>query len=171
MNQILKIVSLAALVILSGCGNLSPRHEQRIDNTNGKIDEIKSNQNGLMAEIGNLKNQTEIQNSQLDRIQQGMLNMQSNNENSGVQILSGPGGIVVALVAVIGSIVLVLHYRSQAKLHEKTANILTERIVNRDDPDLEEAVFQSAMYTNVEENVLSLIKKHKSLRDGQGLTS
>jgi hypothetical protein len=159
-----KILTLTAfcLIFMSGCGNLSPRQDQEIDNSNGKIDEIKNNQNGIMSELGTLKNQQEIQNSRLDRVQQGMMNIQSNYENSGVQIFSGPGGLIVAIVGFICSTILVLHYRLQAKTFEKTSSILAERIVNTNDPELEDQVFQAAMYTNVEENVLNLMKKAKA---------
>lgn len=160
-HAILAVLTAVCLMVTSGCGNLSPRQNQKIDNSGGKIDEIKSNQNGIMAEIGTLKNQAEIQNSRLDRIQQGMINLQSNYENNGVQIFSGPGGLIVAVVGFVGLTIMVLHYRSQSKMHEKTANILAERIVHMDDPDLEDSVFQAVMYTDVEENVLNIIKKHK----------
>lgn len=161
---ILPIIAAFCLSLNSGCGNLSPRHDQKIDNQNGHIDEIKSNQNGIMAEIGSLKNQAEIQNSRLDRIQQGMVNLQSNYENSGVQIFSGPGGLIVAIVGFVCLTLILLHYRNQAKVQEKTANILAEKIVQLDDPDVEEAVFQAVMYTNVEENALKIFKKQKTLK-------
>lgn len=161
-QAIFAIVAALCFVGFSGCGNLSPRQDQKIDNTDGKIDEIKNNQNGIMAEIGTLKNQSDIQNSKLDKVQQGMVNLQSVNENSGIQIFSGPGGLMVAVICLVCATILILHYRSQSKIQEKTANILAERIVSKDDPHLEDAVFQAAMYTNVEENVLNLMKKHKT---------
>ncbi len=155
-----KIVIITCLLILSGCKNLSPRQDQKLEN-NGKIDEIKNNQNGIMSEIGTLKNQAEIQNSQLEKIQQGMMNLQSTNENSGVQILSGPGGLASVVVILTCVSLLMIHYRTQCKLHEKTANILTEKIIQKNDPSLEDDVFLSVINTNVEENVLNLMKKHK----------
>lgn len=164
MKRIVLTIILAFCTFgLTGCGNLSPRADpkldQKIDNQNGKIDSIKNNQNGIMAEIGTLKNQAEIQNSRLDRIQQGMLNLQQNNDNHGVQILSGSGGLLVALVGLLVAGVIVLHYRKTAQMHEKTANILAERIVNLNDPGVEDAVFSAAMYTDVEENILHVMKK------------
>lgn len=164
-RAILAIVAAICFVVLPGCGNLSPRLDpkldQKIDNQNGKIDEIKNNQNGVMAEIGTLKNQAEIQNSQLEKIQQGMFNLQNNNDNHGVQILSGSGGLLIALVGILASVVIILHYRKTAQMHEKTANILAQRIADLNDPGLEDAVFTAAMYTDVEENVLNLMKKVK----------
>lgn len=161
MKQLIFILAALCLIFFSGCGNLSPRQDQKIDNSNGKIDEIKNNQNGIMSELGTLKNQQEIQNSRLDRIQQGLMNIQSTYENSGVQIFSGPGGLVVAIVGFVCCTILILHYRSQAKTYEKTSNILAERIINADNPELEDEVFQAAMYTSVEENMLKIMKKAK----------
>jgi hypothetical protein len=149
------------ICLIVGCGNLSPRQDQEFNNQGGKIDEIKNNQNGVMAELGTLKNQAEIQNSELEKIQQGMLNLQSNYENNGVQVFSGPGGLIVSILALMCGTIILLHYRNVAKIQEKTANILAERIANSEDPSLEDSVFQAAMYTNVEENVLNLMKKHK----------
>ena len=162
MNKILLVLMSLCLISTFGCGTLSPRQEQKLDNSGGKIDEIKNNQNGIMSELGTLKNQQEIQNSRLDRIQQGLMNIQSSYENSGVQIFSGPGGLIVAIVGLVCGTILVLHYRQQAKQYEKTSTILAENIVNANDPDLEEQVFQAVMYTNVEENVLSIINKAKA---------
>lgn len=159
---ILALVAAFFLIVLPGCGNLSPRNDQKIDNQNGKIDEIRTNQNGVMAEILSLKNKFDIHDSTISKIQQGMVNLQSNNENSGVQILSGPGGLVVAMIGFLALSVIALHFRGAAKANEKTANILAEKIVQQDDPALEDSVFQAAMYTDVEENVLNLIKKHKT---------
>lgn len=162
MKLIFLTLSIFCFVFISGCGNLSPRQNQKIDNSNGKIDEIKNNQNGIMSELGTLKNQQEIQNSRLDRIQQGLMNIQTSYENSGIQIFSGPGGLIVAIVGFICCTVLIMHYRSQAKTYEKTSNILAERIINSENPELEDQVFQAALYTNVEENILNIMKKAKT---------
>lgn len=149
------------LLVLSGCGNLSPRQDQDINNQNGKIGQIENLANSLKAELGTMKSQNDIQNSQLEKIQQGLVNLQSNYENSGVQIFSGPGGLVVAVVAILVFGFLTLFYRNSAKMQEKAANIMAERIVQQRNPDLEEAVLQAAMYTDVEEKVLDLIKRHR----------
>lgn len=162
MKQAILTFAALCLLFVTGCGNLSPRQDQKLDNSNGKIDEIKNNQNGIMSELGTLKNQQEIQNSRLDRIQQGLMNIQNSYENSGIQIFSGPGGLIVAIVGLLCGTVLILHYRQQAKQFEKTSNILADRIVNANDPELEDQVFQAAMYTNVEENVLNLMKNAKT---------
>jgi hypothetical protein len=151
----------AATIFISGCGNLSPRQQQDIDNQNGKIGEIENLANSMKAEVGNLKTQNDIQDSEIGQMQQGLANWQSNYENSGVQIFSGPGGIMVALIGLLVVSTIAVHYRGASKKHEKTSEILAERIINRDDPQLEDEVFQAAMFTDVEENVLKVMKKHK----------
>lgn len=164
------LAMLAATVLFfgAGCGNLSPQAnpklDQKIDNQQGKIGEISNMQNSMRAEIGNLKSQSEIQNSKLDRIQQGLLNLQQNNDNHGVQILSGPGGLTVGLVVIVTLIVVIFYYRNNAKMHEKTANILAERIIRFQNTELENAVFESVLHqSDVAPNMLSIFKKHKAL--------
>lgn len=161
MKTLLSILMVFCLFAV-GCGNLSPRQRQEIDNQNGKIGEIENMANSVKAEVGNLKAQNEISNSKLDRIQQGLANIQSTNENSGIQILSGPGGLTLALIAVAGGVILALYYRKIAQVQEKTANLMAERIVLKEDPALMDQVFQAAMYTDVEENVLNIIRKQKA---------
>lgn len=150
------------LLTISGCGNFSPR-APNINNSNGKIEELKNNQNGLMAEIELLKNQLEISNSQLEKIQQGLLNIQSNNENSGVQILSGQGGLMVTIVGFLCMTVVLLHYRSKAKTYEKTSDILVEKIVESKDENLQNDIFLAVLGTKSEECLLNLVKKHQTL--------
>jgi hypothetical protein len=162
MKQLILVIAVFCALTVSGCRSLSPRQDQKLDNTSGKIDEIKNNQNGVMSELGTLKNQQEIQNSRLDRIQQGLMNIQNSYENSGIQIFSGPGGLIVAIIGLICGTVIILHYKQQAKQYEMTSKILAERIVNKNDPDLEEEVFQAAMYTNVEESILNFMNKAKA---------
>ncbi len=161
MNTARILMIVCTLAVATGCGNLSPRFEQRLNNENGKIDEIKNNQNGMMAEIGKLQNQAEIQNSQLEKIQQGMINFQSNNENSGVQILSGNGGLIVSCIGAAALFILAmttLYYIGQAKLMTKTAKILADQIKAKNDEELTENVFKAAMYTDVEAQILNLVK-------------
>lgn len=164
---VLSIITAVSLLFVTGCGNLSPRADpkldQKIDNTNGKIGEIENMQNSMKAEVGTLRSQAEIQNSKLDRIQQGLVNLQQNNDNHGIMILSGNGGLVVAVFGLFCTTILLFHYRRQAHMHEKTANILAEKIVRQDSLDLENAVFEACLHTPVAENVLNVIKKQKSL--------
>jgi predicted PurR-regulated permease PerM len=164
MNKSFLAMIAASLLFMTGCGNLSPRFDQKIDNANGRIDNLENITNGFKSEIGKIQNENEIQNSKIGQIQQGIANMQSNNENSGIQILSGPGGLifsVIALVGVCSMLVIVFHYRGEARRKEKAADILAEKIAEKEDPALTDQVFQAAMHTDVEEDVLRLIKKHQ----------
>lgn len=163
MKKLVLVFAMLGLMILPGCGNLSPRQEQRINNQDGKIGEIENLANSMKIELGNLKTQNEIQNSKIGQMQQGMVNMQTSANNSGVQILSGPGGIIFSIIAVLAATTIAMHYRGVAKVQTKTAEILAQTIAAHDDPDLENNVFQAAMYTVAEESVLNLMKKHKSL--------
>ncbi len=151
-----------ATLFISGCGNLSPRQQQEIDNQNGRIGEIENMANSMKAEVGNLKTQSDIQDSKIGQMQQGMANFQNSYDNSGVQIFSGPGGITVAIIGLLVVSVIAVHYRGTSKKHEKTSEILADRIISKDDPQLENEVFQAAMFTNVEANVLKVMTKHKS---------
>lgn len=167
MKTLIVILTAFAMLLFSGCGNLSPRdnlsprQQQQIDNQNGRIQEMENMANSMKLELGKIQSQAEIQNSRLEKIQQGLANFQTNNENSGVQILSGSGGLIVAVLAIFCGAVVALTYRREAKKQEKVANILAERIINQGDPLLEEQVFQAAMHTEVEEDVLNLVTKHR----------
>ena len=163
MRNTFLILMLLGAMILPGCGNLSPRQQQRIDNKNGKIGEIENMANSMKAEIGNLKTQNEIANSKIGQMQQGMLNMQSKNENSGIQILSGPGGLIVSILAILAGTVVALHYRGVAKVQTQAAEILAQTIASRNDAQLTDQVFQAAMYTKAEASLLKLMTKHTNL--------
>lgn len=160
-NKILAIVIAVSLTFLPGCGNLSPRQDQEIDNENGRIGNLENLANSMKIELGRVQSQNEIQDSKIGQMQQGLVNNQSNFENSGVQILSGPGGLIVTLIGLIAAVIMVLHYRRVAKIQTKTADIMAQSIVERGDPILEDHIFRACMYTNTEENILNLIKKHK----------
>jgi TolA-binding protein len=168
MKKLIGIIAVSSILFLTGCGNLSPRdnlspqQQQRIDNQNGRIQEMENLANSMRLEVGKLQSQAEIQNSKLEKIQQGLANFQSNNENSGVQILSGSGGLIIAVLALFCGTVVALTYRKEAKKQEKVANILAERIVSQSDPLLEDQVFQAAMYTDVEGDVLHIMQKHQT---------
>lgn len=168
MKRFILPVAAFLTLFVSGCGfsPLSPRQDQKIDNQNGKIGEIENMANSLKAEVGTLKQQNDIQNSQLEKLQQGVVNLQSNYDNSGVQILSGPGGLVFSIIAILAVSIIAIHYRTVSKNNEKTAEILAEKIVEMDNPYLEEEVFRAAMHSEVEENVLKIMQKHQSIRRG-----
>lgn len=165
-RTILAVTTAAVLIFAPGCGNLSPQAnpklEQKLDNQNGKIGEIDNLQNSMKAEIGKLQTQADIQNSKLDRLQMGLMNLQQNNDNHGVQILSGSGGLVLGGLLIAGLSVVLLHYRSQAKIHEKTADVLAEKVVAAGDPKLEDAVFEAVVHTPAAANMLRMIKAKKA---------
>jgi hypothetical protein len=95
------------------------------------------------------------------------MNLQNIYENSGVQILSGPGGTIVAIIGLGCLTIVVLHYRTKAKEYEKTANILAQKIVLIGDQNIEDSIFKSAIEQKCEENVLKLFKKQKALKMAQ----
>lgn len=159
-----KLVLLSLLLVgMSGCGNLSPKLQSPINNQNGKIDEIDQLQNSMKNELLNMKAKNDIINSQLDRIQQGLVNLQSNSVMNGVQILSGPGGLAFALCVVIILMAVAYAYKKEADKNAKTADILAEKVVKQNDVSLENEVFKAAMYTDVEDRVLKAIKKHQDI--------
>lgn len=153
------LIFTLCFMFLAGCGNLSPRFQpelrQKIDNQQGKIEEIESNQNSL-------KNELEIRDSKLDKILNGIVNDQNNN--SGLQIFSGSGGLLLGLVTIVflfSILFFMVYYQQKAKAAEKIANILAENIVNQNNPDLEENIFKAAMHTDVEKKMLDLVSKYQ----------
>lgn len=163
MKNLITLFVLGLSLSLAGCGNLSPQQEQRINNQDGEIEELKNIQNGINSEIGKLRQESEITNSTLKEVQQGMVNFNaklSSNENSGIQILQGDGALILIFgIAVVA--MLLYHYRSLYKKNEKAANLMAQQIVNRGDPYLDDVVFQAAMYTDVEKEVYNLMTKHQ----------
>ena len=153
-----------ALILLSfmGCANISPRNQPKIDNQNGKIDEIRNNQNGVMAEIGKLKQDSEITNSKLKEVQTGLLNLNaavSRNENSGVQILQGDGALIfIFSIIVIG--MLLYSYRNRAMKSEKTSEILANEIAKFNDAGLNDNIIKAAMNSSSEKEVYHLLAKN-----------
>lgn len=166
MKKLLTLfLALFVMVGLSGCGNLSPRFEpkmdQKLNNQNGRIDSLETIQNGFKNDLFNLKQNAEIQNSKLDHVQSGLANLQSTNQNSGVQILSGNGGLLIGGVIAIVAGFVAMGYRKQAKESDKAANLLAQQVALKADDELQDNVFRAAMYTDVEEKVLALVKKHQ----------
>ena len=162
MKRILFLICTILLISVSGCANLNPRNNSPINNQDGKIDEIRNNQNGLMLELGKLKNDAQIQNSQLKEVQQGMLNLNatlSRNENSGVQILQGDGALVVVFgLGVIG--MLLYWYRDRAVKSEKAVDIITKEVARINDPVLNDNILKAAMNTESESHLYHLLAKH-----------
>lgn len=166
MRRILTLLFL--LVFFSGCANVNPRNEPKIDNQQGKIDEIRNNQNGLMLEMLKLKQSAEISNSQLKEVQNGMLNLNAavtKNENSGVQILQGDGALI--LVFSLGVIGMLLYwYRDRAIRSEKASEIMAKEIARYNDPVLNDNILAAAMHTESETHVYhALLKQQKNLQE------
>lgn len=158
MNKTI-LVLLLLLPIFSGC-NFSPLSpEQNIENS-GKIDDLVSNQNGILAQLEALKQQNEIQARDIANFQQGLINLKG-NENSGVQVLQGDGPLVVIFALLTIAMILIYHYRTRAIKSEKTSEILAQQIVNYGDIGLDDKVFLSAMNSDVEKNIYDLITKYQ----------
>jgi predicted PurR-regulated permease PerM len=163
MNKILLIFIL--LIPFSGCANISPfkpKFRQEIDNQNGKIDAIKTNQNGIMLDLLNLKNEQQITQRDVQNFQQGLINMEKRNENSGIQIFQGDGGLAIGGMIAMFGLYLIYMYRTRAVASEKTATVLAQQIAQYDDPYLTEEVFKAAMYSPVEGDIYKLITKHQT---------
>ena len=156
------LLAVTLLGLLAGCGRidpLSPNLRNDIDNQNGKIDDIQNNQNGFLLELGKLKNDQQIMAENIQNMQQGLVNR--NNENSGIQILQGDGGLIAACAIAIIINLVVYHYKTRATKKEKIAEILAQEISLYNDLDLENKIFATAMNTEVEEDIYKLMVKHQ----------
>lgn len=154
-------LTMILCMFLFGCANFNPRMQNRIDNRNGKIDEIKNNQNGIMLELGKLRQDAEIQNSQLKEVQQGMLNLNATgirNENKGVQILQGDGPMVV--IFALGTIMLILYYKRKSDKNEKMANAMVAEVMRLNNQELNDNILRSAMHSDFEVDVYRMMTKN-----------
>lgn len=162
MKGIFVLLAIAMMAI-SGCVDVSPRNNSPIDNKNGHIDEIRNNQNGVMAEIGKLKQNAEIQNSQLKEVQNGLLNLNasiSRNENSGVQILQGDGALILVFsLCVIGMLLYWFHDR--AVTSEKSAEIMAKEVVRFNNPVLNDNILRAAMHSESERPLYHMLTKQQ----------
>lgn len=153
------------LCLFSGCMDISPfspEMDQRIDNQNGRIDDIRNNQSGVMAEIGKLQNKLDVQARDIGNLQSGLINQ--SNQNSGVQILQGDGGLVVVFSLATIAMLLIFHYRSKYKKSDQAASLLAQQVAIFDSIDLENEIFLAAMHTPVEEEIYHLIVNHQKQR-------
>lgn len=159
MKRIL-LIALLALGTVSGCARLdplSPELKQELDNRDGQIEDIRNNQNGLMLELGKIRQQNDINARDIANFQQGLINR--NNENNGVQILQGDGALVMVFAIAVVAMLLIYHYRTQAVKNKKTAEILAQQIAGYNDIMLDDSVFMAAMNTEVEKDVYDLMIK------------
>jgi len=148
---------LLALLGLGGCAN--PKLQQDLNNQNGRIDQIENLQNSMKNDILTLRQQNEINGSTLDKVQNGLLNLQGNTAFNGIQILSGTGGLVVGLVGFVILCGGVYFYRREALQNAKAADIMAKKIAQQADPALTDEVFKAAMFSDVEAKVCHLMKR------------
>jgi TolA-binding protein len=108
--------------------------EQKIDNQNGRIDRIESNQNAIRLAV----------------------EKRQENHNTGLQVFQGDGGLLLALgvVAVVCSTGYFYHLSAR---NEQIARMLADQIRAHRDPNLEEAVLKACMYTPVEKDVYRMV--------------
>lgn len=170
-----KITVLFLTVLLTGCGNLSPRInpqlKEEIDNQNGKIGQIENNQNSIKNDLFNLRSQSEIHDSQLREVQQGYFNLQrlisEENTNFGIQIFSGTGGLLlyfITICVVVIMIIAIFYYKSMADKHSKISNLLTEKILKSQNVHLQKDILETATYTDIAQELYKLFNnKIKSL--------
>lgn len=159
--------ALASLLFFSGCGNLSPRLENEIDNQGGEIEELKQNQNSIVTELGKLRQEASVISENLDNFQQGLVNLNaklSHNENSGVQILQGDGALIMVFGLGVILILTTFHYRNRAQKSEKVSSLLADAIADQDDLDLEDAIFYQAINDNIEKDVYNVVLKSQTKR-------
>lgn len=150
MKKIL-FVFITCLFLL-GCANFNPRNNPRIENQDGKIEDIRTNQNGFMLELGKIRQQGEVTNSSLKEIQTGLLNINaalSRNENYGVQVLQGDGSLILIFSVIVVGMIL-WHYRATAKKAEQAVKVMAREIVRLNNEDLNDSVLMSARKFNVE---------------------
>lgn len=157
-----KFLMIAMLTLFSsGCANFNPRNQPKIENQNGKIEDIRNNQNGVMAEIGKLRQEMSVQNSKLKEIQNGLVNINaavSRNENTGVQIIQGDGALIFVFSLIVIAM-LMFWYRDRAVKSEKTSEIMAKEIAKFNDPALNESVLKAAIDAKRGLHVYNLIKK------------
>lgn len=150
MKKIL-FVFITCLFLL-GCANFNPRNNPRIENQDGKIEDIRTNQNGFMLELGKIRQQGEITNSSLKEIQTGLLNINaalSKNENYGVQVLQGDGSLILIFSVIVVGMIL-WHYRQSAKKAEQAVKVMAREVVRLNDENLNDSILLSARKFNVE---------------------
>lgn len=152
---------MIALIFLSGCANFNPRNNPKIENKSGKIEDIRTNQNGIMAEIGKLRQEMEVNNSKLKEIQSGLVNINSaisRNENTGIQIIQGDGALIfVFAIVVIG--MFLFYYRDRAIKSEKTSELMAREIARFNSPEFETEILSIAVEENRAKDIYELIKQ------------
>lgn len=155
------ILLASLLLVTTGCidvSPLSPDLDNKIDNQQGKIEDIKNNQNGIMLDLLKLRNEQQQHARDVENQVQGMFN----KSNSGVQILQGDGALILVFGVAVMAMFLVYHYKTRAEKSQKTAEIMAQQIAVFADHNLDNEVFLSAMNTEVEEDVYHMMVKAQS---------
>jgi hypothetical protein len=156
-----KFIFLIALIFLSGCANFNPRNNPKIENKSGKIEDIRTNQNGIMAEIGKLRQEMEVNNSKLKEIQSGLVNINSaisRNENTGIQIIQGDGALIFVFAIIVVGMFL-FYYRDRAIKSEKTGELMAREIARFNSPKFETEILSIAAEENRAKDIYELIKQ------------
>lgn len=166
MFKTLFVISVLSCVLFTGCGkNLSPFNpelKQQLNNSQGQIEELKNNQNGIQLEMGKIRSQSEINARDIHDAQQGILNIKG-SQNSGIQLFSGDGGTVMFIALLATAILFIYHYRDKAIKAEKTAQILAQSVAMYNDKELIDKVHLAALNTSVENDVYHLMLKNQSM--------
>jgi hypothetical protein len=157
MKPKILIAILIAMTTIAGCNvsPLSPSNRPKINNS-GEIGDIKNNQNGISAEILNLKNRLDIVARDVENIQNGFIN--SNNKNFGVQIFQGEGGIAAGLLTIVILSLVAANYKLKSDKYRKTAEILGSKIRRLNNIELENDIFTDALASKVESQVYKILK-------------
>jgi hypothetical protein len=157
------LMCLLFVSLFFGCARIdpfSPRFRQDIKNA-GKIEELNTNQNSIVTEIGKLRQEQQIIARDMKEVQTGILNRQ----NTGIQIFQGDGALL-AIITLSGmlmfSIVCVVYFKTHSDKNEKIANVLAKQIVMQNNIELEDNIFQAAMFSPIEKDIYHLMEKHQS---------
>lgn len=158
-NIIFYILAITLLTVTGCATKINPFSPNKKINNNGEVNELISNQNGLITEIGKLKQDVSVMNSQLSEIQSGLLNINSaisRNENSGIQILQGDGSLMLVFGTIM--VIIIAFYRNKSIKTNKQLSVLTKAIVDYNDSYLNEKVLRIAKDEGEEKEVLKIMK-------------
>ena len=115
-----------------------------------------------MLELGKVNQKQELIGRDIENAQEGILNLKGSS-NSGVQIFSGDSGILSLVIVLFALIYSIYHYRSKFLRSTKTSEILAQQIAIKNDSELDDKVFMSALNTEVEKDIYHLMIKNQTL--------
>lgn len=149
------LIILTLLFSSTGC-NVSPfSPKSRIQARD--VEDLKNNTNGIIAEIGKLRQDNQNINSKLNDVQQGFINNKF-NENRGVQIFQGDGALILLFGIGVVAMLLIYMYKELNKA-TKTNHILADSIKEYNSRNLNISIAKAASYTDVADHVKSLLSK------------